>query len=784
MLEPSGVTVFNNGNFRLVLDGRRYSFGDANTSSIGFYWTNHGLSWSEDDTVSARLVQSGGSSAPPSDDPLTASLESAPDAHDGESAFRVRVAFSEAIATSYQDLDEGFTVTGGAITSVRRVDRRSDLWELEVAPSDDDDVTLELAGGRACSVTGAPCTDDGRTLSETLTVTVPGPEEEASETPLTARIDDFPAEHDGSGKFEVRIAFSEAIRNSYKHVDDAASAAGGSVTSAKRVDGRSDLWLLRVLPDGHSPVTVTLAGGGTCGADRPAVLCTSDGRALSNTVSITVRGPAGLSVADAEAHENDDETIDFTVSLDRSALRTITVDYATSDGTATAGADYTAKSGTLTFTVGGQRSKTVRVPILDDSHDEGEETFTLTLSSASGAVITDGEATGTIENHDPLPRGLMARFGRAAAVHVVEHVEERLQAPREPGFEGRFAGRALRPGMEREMALNFLSRLGGAAGITPIGAGGYGPMAGLPSAGAGSLGMPGLGGDAGMGMAAGAGPMGGGAGLGAMGGGAAMGSMGGGEGGDGQLNGRGLLRMGLGGGDLLTGSSFALNRETRHGGILSFWSRGARSSFYGQDGTLALNGDVRTTMFGADYAKGRMVAGLSLARSQSLGGYQGEGAGQVDSAVTGLYPWLGYQISERVSVWGVTGYGSGSLVLTPGDAAPLESGLSMAMAAGGTRGELVAGGAGGFALAFKADALWVGTGIDGVDGPAGRLQATEAAVMRLRTGLEGSRDFRLGGALSLKPIVEVGLRHDGGDAETGAGMDLGGGLTVSAALEW
>ena len=59
--------------------------------------------------------------------------------------------------------------------------------------------------------------------------------------------------------------------------------------------------------------------------------------------------------------------------------------------------------------------------------------------------------------------------------------------------------------------------------------------------------------------------------------------------------------------------------------------------------------------------------------------------------MTGLYPWLGYKLSDRVSVWGVTGYGKGSLTLTPGEAAALTSGLSMAMAAAGTRGALVAG---------------------------------------------------------------------------------------------
>ena len=92
----------------------------------------------------------------------------------------------------------------------------------------------------------------------------------------------------------------------------------------------------------------------------------------------------------------------------------------------------------------------------------------------------------------------------------------------------------------------------------------------------------------------------------------------------------------------------------------------------------------------------------------------------------------------------------------------------------------MAGGASGFELAFKADALWVGTSIDRVD-PAGPLVATEAAVTRIRTGLEGSRDYALAGRLSLRPSVEVGLRHDGGDADAGAGMAVGGGLVVSDA---
>ena len=503
------------------------------------------------------------------------------------------------------------------------------------------------------------------------------------------------------------------------------------------------------LASGNEAVSIRLPAGS---------VETSDGRGLESSVSATVNGPAGIAVADARVDENTNAALAFAVTLDRAASGTVTVDYATSNGTATAGADYTATSGTLRFAAG-EQSKSVSVAVLDDDHDEGEETVTLTLSNASGARITDGTATGTIKNRDPLPRALLARFGRTAAVHVVEHVEERIAAPREPGVEGRVAGRALRPGMAREIALNVLSQLGASVGGNPVGAGVHDPRAGAPTAGVAALGTPGRAGG-GVGMATMTGPMD-----------ARAGS-------DRSLTSRGLFDMGLGGGDLLTGSAVAVNRET-HGGILSFWSRGAQSNFSGREGALSLGGDVRTTMVGADYAKGPLVAGLSLSHSRGLGEYVGVTGGQVASSVTGLYPWLGYQVTDRVSVWGVTGYGAGGLWLTPNGGPALRSGLSMAMAAAGTRGELVAGGSGGFALAFKADALWVGTSIDGVDGAAGRLAATNAAVSRFRTGLEGSRAYTLAGRLSLRPSVEVGLRHDGGDAETGAGMDVGAGLVMA-----
>ena len=826
--------------------------------------------------------------------PLTGAFEDMPEAHDGESGFRFRVAFSEDIGISYRSLrEDAFAVTGGRVTRGARVDDRRDLFEMTVEPDGGGAVTIELPAGRECGVSGAICTtgENRRQLTNSPSATVAGPPDErrtntaatgapaiggtprvgetltvstlgisdadglddarfahqwmradadipgatgptytavaadegrrlkvrvgftddagnaesltsaatdavaARSAPLTASFEGMPAGHRGEGGFHFRVAFSEDIGISSRSLrEDAFAVTGGRVTGGKRVDGRRDLFRMTVRPDSDAAVTVTLPAGRECGVSGAICTKSEPRRQLTNSPSARVRGPVGISVADARVEEEDGAVLVFLVTLSRAAGGTLAVDYVTEDGSAHAGVDYTAASGRLSFRTG-ESSKKIEVGVLDDAHDEGEETLTLRLSNASSGRLTDGDATGTIENRDPLPRALLARFGRTAAVHVVEHVEERLQAPREPGFRGRFAGRELRRGMERDMALNFLSQLGSASGVHPAGMAGHGPMAGSPAAGAGPLGMPGRGGGgplmtgAGGPMSGAVGMAGGGAslhapGLGATGfGGAApmgAGPAGGPPGPAGGLNDGGFLQMGLGGGDLLTGSDFAMNRESR-GGILSFWSRGAQSRFSGREGALSLGGDVRTTMFGADYARGPVVAGLSLSNSRGLGHYAGAAGGQVASSVTGLYPWLGYKATERVTVWGVAGYGTGGLLLTPDGGQALESGLSMAMAAAGTRGELVAGGASGFELAFKADALWVGTAIDGVDGPAGRLKATDAAVTRFRTGLEGSRGYTLAGRLSLTPSVEAGLRHDGGDAETGAGMDVGAGLVVSDA---
>ena len=138
-----------------------------------------------------------------------------------------------------------------------------------------------------------------------------------------------------------------------------------------------------------NPVHAVLAGGG---ATLSATGTIADDDAL----------PV-LSIEDSSLAEGDgDGSMRFTVRLEPASARTVTVDYATSDGTATASVDYTPVTGTLTFGAG-STTRTIAVPIADDQTGEDTETFTVTLSSPSSAELDIALATGTIADDDDTP---------------------------------------------------------------------------------------------------------------------------------------------------------------------------------------------------------------------------------------------------------------------------------------------------------------------------------------------------------------------------------------------
>ena len=294
----------------------------------------------------------------------------------------------------------------------------------------------------------------------------------------------------------------------------------------------------------------------------------------------------------------------------------------------------------------------------------------------------------------------LARFGRTVAQQVVDSVEERLAAPREPGTRGTLAGQGF-----------------GGGGVQPD-AGPVWPLQDNPH-----------------------GP-------------------------------RGPETQALTGYALLRGTDLALAGETAGGGLATAWSRGAHSRFEGIEGDLSLAGRVTTGMIGADYGNRPWTLGLAVATSRGEGVNAGPfGQGDVEAQVSGIYPYAGYQLKDGASGWLAGGYGRGSVALDPEGAERIETDMDLAMVAAGVRNSLTAGEEiEGLDLALEADGLWLQT----TSRAAGNLAATDANVTRVRLGFAGrhAQSLESGGTIGLG--LGIGARHDGGDAETGPGVDIRG----------
>ena len=467
------------------------------------------------------------------------------------------------------------------------------------------------------------------------------------------------------------------------------------------------------------------------------------GRVAVRLVRTPVDAQPALAVADASVREAAGAALAFLVSLSAPADGAVTVDYATADGTAVADEDYTPVSGTLTFAAG-ETVQTVAVAVLDDAHDEGEETLSLSLSNAAGARIEDGEATGTISNADALPRAWLARFGRTAAGHVLDAVADRLaRAP--AAARATIGGQPLHAhaGGPDAAGAPYDAHAPGAADVpfavdAPAPAAYREPWGAQPPPDAVTLGLRDLVANSSFDLVAG------------------------------------------------SGAGPAAGDAGATGGRWTVWGRGAWSRFAGADGGLALDGDVVTGTVGVDHERGRVLGGLALAYSIGDGTFDGNGAvgadralrsGALGSSLLSIHPYLRLALHERLAVWGMLGYGlAGELELAYRDRAPIRTDVGMLMGAVGLDAALLtAAHTGGLQLTTRVDGLFVRMNSAAAPG----LAATEAQVSRGRLLLEASHPgvALLGGLLS--PALHVGGRYDGGDAEQGAGLLIGGSLAYA-----
>ena len=357
------------------------------------------------------------------------------------------------------------------------------------------------------------------------------------------------------------------------------------------------------------------------------------------------------------------------------------------------------------------------MPVLDDARDEGEETFMLTLSRASGARIARAAATGTLANDDTMPRPWLARFGRTVASQVLDAVNARFAGSSSPRVtvggvelrrsrtEAALPGAVDRPytdvsgepwGRDRGRAFTPTARellVGSAFHLRAE------ENRGAPAFAAwGRIATSGFDADVD----------------------------------DTRLD-----------GDVTTGIA----------GADAEWDRmlaGIALSYSEGDGTFAL------------------TSGMASNRER----------GEIESTLMSVYPYARARLSERISAWALAGAGTGELVLTEEGGVPLRTDIDMRMGAIGARGTLVpAPVTGGVALSVRSDALWMRISSGAVGSlTAVNLEASEADAARVRLVLEGERVFALSGGGTFTPTFEVAARHDDGDAETGTGLEIAAGL--------
>ena len=501
-------------------------------------------------------------------------------------------------------------------------------------------------------------------------------------------------------------------------------------------DGELMYMLTPMPPMGLSFDSAARSIAGTPEVESPATEYTltatdEDGDTATLAFTIEVGMAITVSIA-ASASALEGQTLSFPVTLSDSAGVPITVAYATADGTARAGEDYTSMSGTLTFAAG-ETSLAINVAVMADPRPEHDETFSIRLSNPVNASLGNATATGTIADDDTEQvRGdalsvSLAAFGRTAASDAVETIAGRFQEGPPVGSRATIGGRQFTFGGGRaELAQAAAAVLGAfAASRTPSGFhAGANDLAHGPFGGAGAFGWT----------------------------------------------------TPTSAPSPFRASSFDLNFGGSTADAASpwtLWGRASANRFSGQPDAMHLDGDVNTGYLGIDALLPRNVrVGVAVARSSGDIDYRMDGVtdGELDLQLTSILPYVHWTLCNGVDLWAMAGSGGGEATLLD-EVGEVDSDIDMRLAAFGVRQQLSAWR--GLDMAVKADAFATSLGADAV---VDELAQADANVRRVRVMLEGRRELQSTERSRLGASFELGGRLDGGDAETGFGTELGGGL--------
>ena len=242
----------------------------------------------------------------------------------------------------------------------------------------------------------------------------------------------------------------------------------------------------------------------------------------------------------------------------------------------------------------------------------------------------------------------------------------------------------------------------------------------------------------------------------------------------------GLLPLGGGG---QTDFLLALGRGQADGGSgqgqrWTVWGQLDVQAFQGERSPAArYDGDLRTAYVGVDTRLGeRWLAGVAVARSSADAGWNfGSSTGRLTTRLTSLQPYLRWS-DGGTAIWATAGGGRGSAEnerMRYG--LQEESGLGLRLGLVEVRRRLATVGP-GMELQLRGDASWARLATAAGDE---LIDALEVDVHQLRVGVDVSRLLRTAGGTRVEPFGEVHARHDGGSGQTGAGLEVAGGLRVA-----
>ena len=243
-------------------------------------------------------------------------------------------------------------------------------------------------------------------------------------------------------------------------------------------------------------------------------------------------------------------------------------------------------------------------------------------------------------------------------------------------------------------------------------------------------------------------------------------------------------------GRLLANSSFTLplNASGNGGGglfgNLAFWGRGDYRNFSdGNPQSVGYDGSVVSGSLGIDTKMGAdVLAGVSVSQTRGTVDYTASSAsGELTTSLTSVNPYVGWQMAGGMNLWAVAGFGTGEVELDDDSAGTQASDLTQQMVAAGVSGplmssdEMIAGGTTN--LNLKGEVAFTSADIDG----SGSIESASLSASRQRLMIEGEHVQKLDSGATLTPSLELGLRNDGGDGETGTGIEAGGALRYSDA---